>query len=196
MSAFPGFKWILRAALIPAAVITYIGVAGKAGWCPSCKAIVDGVLGVHEPMSRPAEAAPTIDGLMGYTLQGEPIELSLHTGKPMIIEVWATWCGPCHRQRAIIKEMGDELISSATLVALSVDTDPRVVARFLNDNASDMIELMAPAETIAAFGGVSAVPTLVFVDAGGAIRGVSAGVHDASLLRARVAELRDAAAGN
>lgn len=196
MPVHPWFKWTLRAAVVPAVVIAYIAVAGTTGFCPSCKEIVDGVRGKHAPMTRPASAAPTIAGLTGYTLDGEPVELSTNAGKPMIIELWATWCGPCHRQRAIISEMGDELTSKTSLVALSVDTDPRIVSKFLQDHPSNMIELMAPPETLGAFGGVTAVPTLVFVDASGAIRGVASGVHSASLLRARVAELLDATAVN
>lgn len=182
-------KWIVRAAVVPAAVTSYVTVAGLTGVCTSCKAVVDAVLGRHEPMTRPVGAANSIAGLAGYTLDGEPVQLAQFAGKPAIIEVWATWCPPCHRQRAIIESIGDELLSRVSLVALSVDTDPRVVTAFLADHPSRMVELMAPPETIAAFGGVAAVPTLVFVDATGIIRGVASGVHSASLLSARVDEL-------
>lgn len=184
----PAVKWAIRLGVIPAAIASYVTVAGLTGFCPSCKAVVDGIRGRHEPMSRPASAAASIAGLSGVSFEGENVPL-VTAGKPMIIELWATWCGPCHRQRGIIKEMGEELSSKATLVAMSVDTDPRVVAKFLAEKPSGMLELMAPPETLAAFGGVTAVPTLVFVDASGAIRGVASGVHSASLLKARVAEL-------
>jgi thiol-disulfide isomerase/thioredoxin len=191
----PAVKWTLRLGVIPVAIASYITVAGLTGFCPSCKAVVDGIRGLHEPMSRPASAAPSIAGLAGVSLEGESVPLAT-AGKPMIIELWATWCGPCHRQRAIIKEMGAELSSKVTLVGMSVDTDPRAVAKFLADKPSGMLELMAPPETLVAFGGVTAVPTLVFVDASGAIRGVASGVHSASLLKARVAELTATATAN
>jgi cytochrome c biogenesis protein CcmG/thiol:disulfide interchange protein DsbE len=191
----PPLKWILRAAVIPAVIVGYVTVAGLTGFCPTCKSVVDGVLGRHGPMERPDGAAPTITGLKGFSLEGDPVELaSLSKGKPMIIEVWATWCGPCREQRTIVHGMADELKQKATLVSLSVDNDPRTVSAFLKDHPSEMAELMAPEETLDSFGGVSAVPTLVFVDAQGAIRGVEAGVHSASLLRARIDELAAGAA--
>ncbi len=183
-------KWTLKAAVIPAAIVGYISIAGLTGFCPSCKSAVDAVLGRHAPMVRPVGAAETIASVQGFTLEGEGVELaSLAAGKPMIIEVWATWCPPCRTQRGIIHKIAGELKEKATLVSLSVDTDPRMVADFLGGKSSDMVELMAPPETQQAFGGIQAVPTLVFVDATGKIRGVESGVHSAGLLRARVAEL-------
>lgn len=190
MNVHPVLKWTLKGALIPAAVLAYIGVAGSTGFCPTCKSMVDSVLGRHEPMQRPAGAAETIAGLQGYSLEGESVELaSLSNGKPMIIEVWATWCPPCRTQRRIVHEIAAELKQKASLVSLSVDTDPRLVAAFLKSNPSEMTELMAPPETQQAFGGITSVPTIIFVDAAGAIRGVGEGVHSASLLRARLHEL-------
>jgi thiol-disulfide isomerase/thioredoxin len=183
-------KWTLKAAVIPAAVVGYVSIAGLTGFCPSCKSVVDAVLGRHAPMVRPIGAAETIAGVQGYTLDGEGVELaSLSGGKPMIIEVWATWCPPCRTQRGIIHKIAGELKEKATLVSLSVDSDPRLVTSFLGTNESDMVELMAPPETRQAFGGIEAVPTLIFVDASGRIRGVESGVHSAGLLRARLAEL-------
>lgn len=185
----PIAKWALRVAIIPAAVITYVTVAGLTGFCPSCKAVVDGVLGRHEPLARPTGVAENISGLKGYTLDGQPVELASFAGKPMIVEVWATWCGPCRTQRGIMHDLAPELKDKVTVVALSVDTKPSLVEDFLKNNPSDMVELMAPSETLAAFGNVRAVPTLVFVDAKGTIRGVEAGIHSASLLRERISEL-------
>ncbi len=56
-------------------------------------------------------------------------------------------------------------------------------------SVSNNVELMATPELQAALGGISAVPTLVFVDAKGTVRGVESGIHSASRLRARIAEL-------
>lgn len=185
----PGLKLALRIAVIPAAVGAYITIAGLTGFCPSCKAITDSVRGRYEPMSRPAGAAASISGLTGYTLEGEPVALSSHAGAPMILEFWATWCGPCRRQREIIHTLAPELAGKVAVVSLSVDTDPRLVRSFLDKAPPSAIELLAPPELQAAVGGISAVPTLVFVDAAGEIRGVAQGVHSARELRARIAEL-------
>jgi thiol-disulfide isomerase/thioredoxin len=181
----PGLKWTLRLAMIPAAVAAYVTIAGLTGVCPNCKAVVDAVRGRHEPLTRPASAVESISALTAYTLEGEPVALSTHVGKPMILEFWATWCGPCHRQREILRDLPADVL----VLSLSVDTDPRVVSSFLERNHTAPVELLAPPELQAAVGGISAVPTLVFVDATGAIRGVEEGVQSARRLRARLAEI-------
>lgn len=185
----PPWKWIARAAVIPAAVVAFVVVTGVAGVSPASKGILDAIRGRHEPMTLPPGAAKTIDGLQGFSLEGEPVELVTLRGKPIVFEVWATWCPPCRTQRAIFEKMGDDLTGRAAVVGLSVDTNPHLVTQHLQRHPSNLLELMAPPETIAAFGGVSAVPTLVFVDAEGALRGVGVGVHSASVLRARLDEL-------
>ena len=48
-------------------------------------------------------AVPLVD------LEGRTTSLASHAGRPMLIEVWATWCGPCRKVRSVIKECLSEV---------------------------------------------------------------------------------------
>lgn len=50
--------------------------------------------------------------------------------KPVLIDFWATWCGPCRMQAPIIEQLGEELEDSAVIAKLDVDESPEIAAQF------------------------------------------------------------------
>lgn len=68
----------------------------------------------------------------------------LHADKPVLIDFWAAWCGPCRMQGPIVEELAEELGDSAVVAKLNVDENPEIAARF----------------------SVMSIPTLVFVKDG------------------------------
>ena len=64
--------------------------------------------------------------------------------KPVVIEVYATWCGPCQQVAPIFEELSKELNDKYTFVKLNVDDDRDIAVEY----------------------GVSSVPTFVFIKDG------------------------------
>jgi len=187
--AVPMYKWIMRAAIIPAIVITYISVAGLTGFCPTCTGIVDSVLGRDTgpvPPIAPGVPKGSVASLTAYTVSGEPVLLAQYVGKPMILDVWATWCGPCRTQRSIIHNLDPAFLKTVSIVSLSTDNDPRLVEAFVKKNPSESTDLMATHELLSEFGDIRAIPTLIFVDSQGRVRDIATGVQSARDLRRRV----------
>lgn len=182
----PFVKWSLRAALIPAAVLGYIAVAGVTGFCPNCADIVGRVAGRANSSISPGEPRGSIEKLIVYDLDGQPVSLATYLGKPTIIDVWATWCPPCRKQRGVIHDLDPEFLKTVNIVSLSTDKTPQIVREYIAKSPSNIVDLMYSSEALRAFGGVSSIPTLVFVDPNGQIRDVSTGVHSATELKRRV----------
>ena len=128
-------------------------------------------------------------------LAGNRVDLADHSGRPMLIEVWATWCGPCRRVRSIIKENQTELESVATLVGVSMDEGgaPTVEAYLRKSPSPGMLEYLVTPQfraAIAPYDTSNTIPKLVYVTPDGRIANVSYGVNSANFMISLLRNLR------
>ena len=57
-------------------------------------------------------------------------ELVLKSDKPVIVDFWAEWCGPCRMIAPIIDEMSKEYSGKAVVAKCDVDNSPQVAAKY------------------------------------------------------------------
>ncbi len=74
-------------------------------------------------------------------------DVILKSEKPVLVDFWATWCGPCRALGPIVDEVADAFQGQVTFSKLNIDDNPNVTAKY----------------------GVMSIPTLILFKEGKAI---------------------------
>lgn len=57
-------------------------------------------------------------------------EIALGSNKPVMIDFWAEWCGPCRMVTPIVEEMANEYGDKAVIAKVNVDENPNISMKF------------------------------------------------------------------
>jgi peroxiredoxin len=102
-------------------------------------------------------------------LQGEVVKLSDYRGKILLVDFWATWCGPCKRELPLLQaEYPAWKAKGIELLAISTDRDAEKVAPFIRENKYSFRVLFN--DNTARDYDVSGIPCLYVIDPNGVIR--------------------------
>lgn len=117
------------------------------------------------PAGQSAPALRTTD------VSGRPVQLADHRGKLLLLNFWASWCGPCRVEMPSLVRL-PELFGEDRLVVvgLNVKEGPRAVSLFLQRTGVQMPVWMDPQGEITRAWGVSVYPTTFILDRQGRMR--------------------------
>ena len=113
--------------------------------------------------------------LAGTTQKGLPFAWAGYRGKVVIVDFWATWCGPCRREMPNVKALFEKHKDRGfEVVGVSLDQDQEALATYIEENQIPW-ETLAGDDTqqLAEKYGVRAIPTMMLVDKTGKIVGVA-----------------------
>lgn len=117
---------------------------------------------------RPLPAAPDF---ALRDLDGKLVRLSDHRGKVVLVDFWATWCGPCRRELPHLQELHARYgPKGLVILGLSVDHQgPGVVRDFNRKHAIPWRTVMADETVLEAYGDVRSIPTAFLIDRKGRV---------------------------
>jgi thiol-disulfide isomerase/thioredoxin len=132
------------------------------------------MIGVSGPFSAQPPIEVPIGGLLRDAtlrgLNGPPRKLSELLGKPLVINVWASWCGPCRAEMASLERLAwrDEA-RGLTVIGISTDDyEERAVAALRDSNAT-ITHFIDRNLTMEKMLGASRLPLTVLVAADGRV---------------------------
>lgn len=116
------------------------------------------------------------------TIDGRELKLSDLRGKRVIIDFWATWCGPCVQEIPHFAQLYRETSrDQLEIVGISDEETPTVEAFAKKHQVP--YPLGSAVDPVAPFDDISALPTTFFLDRRGVIQTVLVGYHDLETLR-------------
>jgi thiol-disulfide isomerase/thioredoxin len=117
----------------------------------------------------------------GFTLvdlNGKKVSLTDFKGKPVLVNFWATWCGPCKLEMPWFQEFGQKYASQG-LVILGLaadDAGKTAIATTAKKSGVTYPILLADSKVEEAYGGVDYLPETFYVDRSGKVMLETAGI--------------------
>ncbi|MSQ81816.1 MAG: PDZ domain-containing protein [Myxococcales bacterium] len=123
---------------------------------------------------RIGQGLPPIDVQRWFGLDRQPKSLAR---KVLLVDVWATWCGPCKMTAPLVAELHARLASKGLVtVALSVDKDETAIVEYAKDQLPGGVPIAWAGPDAMETLDTESVPTFFVIDALGRIRGVHKGM--------------------
>jgi cytochrome c biogenesis protein CcmG/thiol:disulfide interchange protein DsbE len=143
--------------------------------------------GMTEPKS-PLVGKPALDFTL-TDVTGRKQRLSALKGKVVLLDFWATWCGPCRREMPTIVKLHKELSPKGlAIVAVNVGEPHETVNAFLKKNMVSIPVWLDLDTQVSSKYGANSIPTLVVIDRTGKVTAYKVGMRDEATLRALLDE--------
>jgi peroxiredoxin len=138
--------------------------------CAFAVFIAGGALAAGNDVSGPAPAFTLT------ALTGQQSALSQYKGQVVMVNFWATWCGPCQQEMPLLDQMYKKYKPAGfTLLGVNVDKEAPAVRELLARKPVSFPVLLDPANQVSKAYHVDDMPSSVIIDRKGAVRYVHRG---------------------
>lgn len=121
------------------------------------------------------------------TLDGKPLTLAASKGKVILLNFWATWCGPCRAEIPDLIALQDKYRDRLQILGLVVDDDDQdAIKKFVTEFGITYPVALATDEIRLQYGGIAALPTSFVIDPEGRIVQKHEGLRDPVLYETEI----------
>jgi len=109
-------------------------------------------------------------------LEGESVSLSDFQGKPVLLNFWATWCGPCRQEIPLIQGIFEERLDTGLVIlTVNIGEAPSAVNNFMQSANFSFPVLLDTNQDVALEYNIRAIPTSFFINEDGIIQAIKVG---------------------
>ena len=113
------------------------------------------------------------------SLGGPNLRLQEQRGRVVMVNFWATWCGPCRVEMPHLARLYDRYRGSGfVLLAVNIDEDPRKAASLASQLGMKFPVLLDTEKKVSRLYDLSTMPSTVLIDRDGRVRYVHRGYRD------------------
>jgi thiol-disulfide isomerase/thioredoxin len=138
----------------------------------------------RSPEHEALEGQPATDFTLETLADSKPVRLSDLRGRVVVLDFWATWCGPCRRWLPIVEQANrDYAAKGLSVFAVNErETDSKVKA-YLDQQKLDLPVLMDRSGNVGTIYRASSIPLTVVVGKDGNVLRIMVGLHEAEDLK-------------
>lgn len=127
------------------------------------------------PPKPPAEMAPTVLQASFKTLDGKTKKLADYSGKIVIVDLWATWCGPCRQEIPHLIEMAKDYKSKGVEILGLTNENPAMDEQKVKDFSKEFkinyaVGWADPQMQVGLMNGRNGIPQTIIIGRDGKVR--------------------------
>ena len=155
-------------------------------WIWANQVPIDAAPSTREP--QPAVGHPAPDFTL-TTLEGAEFRLSDELETPIVLNFWATWCGPCRRELPALQATFERFDGEVLIVGVDQAEDPATVQKFVDELGLSFVIPLDEKTAISRRYKVVGLPTTFFIDRNGIIQRIWSGEMNNITLAENIAEI-------
>jgi len=130
-----------------------------------------------EPEQSP-QVGKTAPDFQLPSLDGKAVSLRDFRGKPVMLNFWASWCGPCRSEMPFFQQIYEDKQWSArglTILAVNLGESTETVKKFMAESRFNFPVLLDSKQEVGLRYNIRSIPTTLFLDKNGVIQEIKIG---------------------
>lgn len=143
-----------------------------------------------EAIALPVAGHPAPDFTL-KTLEGDALTLSEFRGKPVVINFWATWCGPCRQEFPDFQDAATDNADRLVVIGVNnTSTDQKEnVGEFITEMGVTFPIVLDETGDVAKTYQIFGLPTTIFIDENGVVLEVFTGPVNKAYIESKINDL-------